>query len=354
MCSLTPAILSLSCIFHNSMALSSVILKVDVIEGVSTLLASSMRVIQSHQSVTQLLIESCEKSGIVLEDVDSCRAYICTPSDHSNPVLVDKECWDQPVVTLINAIGANCIRFKVTRCVVDTAPLNSSCASENVRIRNAFSVMMVPDPGVSLPKPVDSVVSGKDNLFNALLKHLQHQGIGFRRDEVGDGSAKKWLRQITDALFFVEPYRKVFKDRGRALPVSPVAGQYNNPRAHGHTIKRLDSAKLRGHMDNLSRFVGPGAFMSKRKPWKPIAEIVEKMIICFEGQVNEMRKTTMSVQRAHSSMIPIRTTADCVDLDSVEVCEKYPQAFENECKLVEKSLEEAGMSIHVKAIEKVL
>jgi hypothetical protein len=208
---------------------------------------------------------------------------------------------------------------------------------------NAFTAIMAPDPGISLPEAFDRVASGKDRLYNALLEHLKDQGIGFRRDEVRVGSAKKWLKQLSGVLFFVEPYRKLFKDRGRELPDSPVHGEYNDPRSHGHAVKRLDSSMLRAHIDTLGRFIGPGAFMTKRKPWKPIAKVVETMIECFEAQVTEMRKTTGSVRRAHSSMVPVRTSADCVDLTSVEVSEQYPQPFQKECKIVEDALEEAGM-----------
>ena len=76
----------------------TVLVKVDLIEGFDNVLASSMRVIGSSQTVTQLLLESCEKHGVVLDGgADACRAYLCrtTPTAHSNPVLIDKECWDQ-------------------------------------------------------------------------------------------------------------------------------------------------------------------------------------------------------------------------------------------------------------------
>ena len=320
-----------------TMAGACVFIKVYLMEGASTEIASSVRAVDCDQTITQLLLQSCEKHGVVLEGgVEACRAFISGASDKNKPILIDRECWDAPVVSLIDSIGgANCIRFRVTRRVVGAAPLNSASASQNVRMVNAFTAMMAPDPGISLPKRLSNVSSGRDRLYNDLLVHLKDNGIGFRRDEVHQGSASRWLKQLAGVFFFVEPYRKLFEDRGRKLPDSPLEGQYNDPRSHGHAVKRLEAARLRGHIEALNRFIGPGAFMEKRKSWKPFREMVERMLQCFDQQVTEMSERLDSVKRAHSSMVPVRTTADCVDVMSLEVCQQYPPAFE-ECQELSK------------------
>ena len=100
---------------------------------------------------------------------------------------------------------------------------------------------------------------------------LKDRNCGWRRDEVQRVDAKRWLKQLCQVLFYVEPFKKRFEDRGHELPEHPLGSErvYNNPRAHGHCTQpsKLDAKRLLGYSKNLISLCQDGGFLEKRSAW---------------------------------------------------------------------------------------
>ena len=179
---------------------------------------------------------------------------------------------------------------------------------------------------------------------------MKEKQCGWRRDEVSSGDAKRWLKTLCQVIFYLEPFKKRFNERGFGLPDEMPAIDnskvYNNPRSHGHTTPaQLDMKRLSGYVKNLSALCTCGGFLEKRKAWKWFADPIKAMLQSMTSMVSDMKKTNMKVQAAHSSLTQARSNSDSINLSWITIVstpESYPQAYRRECEALEAALDSAG------------
>ena len=175
-------------------------------------------------------------------------------------------------------------------------------------------------------------------MFNDFIDLLGAMNIGWTPDLV-NSVGEKCVKVIVSALWYTDPCRKQFIKRSIHLPTALDQFQgYNDWKAKKQKKPQLSFDGLNLHLDHLSQLINQLWLLNPR--FKELYDIVSQLADGFNKYRTYLKQQNNSVKVAHSSLTPIRTISESIELVRVPVVNKCDSCY----SAVQASLEKHPMN----------
>ena len=200
-------------------------------------------------------------------------------------IEVDKS---TPILTAVAAMGIY-IDFDINQLMIETQE----------KKKNAFTVLM---KNTELRLPTKNIEkSSKIKMQNKLIDVLAEKKVGWTCDAV-DTAGTNFLRQITDALWYIDGNHDTLAERSCHIPklFSEFEG-FNCPEAYKKRRRSVDSLKekeLQTHIASLSEILS--CSYMKKSIWKEIFDSLNVLVESLVKYASYLSSQNLKMKQVHS------------------------------------------------------
>ncbi|ORY41532.1 hypothetical protein BCR33DRAFT_825419 [Rhizoclosmatium globosum] len=176
--------------------------------------------------------------------------------------------------------------------------------------------------------PVFGSANNEMKLKNFLVSRLKllNPPLGWTADEVTytkstKGIGYKFINDLGNALFFLQPYLEKFKSRGRPIPniLDVYNNKWNDPTVFKNKVAALDTkaVALKGHCQALKSIID-SPWIHKREGWVTILAGVEAVYNSINSEIIALQSQANRTRLNHAATTHIRDFDDNTKITAIQ------------------------------------